>query len=135
MNTFSVFTDGGAKGNPGPAAIGVHIKIGHTDILRYREDIGIATNNEAEYTAVARAIEKLIELKPKHVEINGVEFFADSLLVVEQLRGKWKIKEARLRQFVDLIHEKLNRLGLSHSFTHIPREKNTVADGLVNGKD
>ena len=135
MNYFSVFTDGGAKGNPGPAAIGVHIKIGHTDIIRYREDIGVATNNEAEYTAVVRAIEKLIELKPKHTEVTNVEFFADSLLVVEQLKGKWKIKEARLRQFVDMIHEKLHVLSLPCSFTHIPREKNSIADGLVNGKD
>ena len=129
---LQIYTDGGSKGNPGPASIGVYMKSGNTTVLKYREDIGVTTNNVAEYTAVIRALEKIptLECFPR---ITKLDFFADSLLVVEQLKGKWKIKEPHLASLAKTAHENLSSLTLPHSFTHVRRELNKVADDLVNG--
>jgi len=127
---LSVFTDGGARGNPGPAAIGVIIKDqqGKT-IHRFGRTIGEATNNVAEYRAVIEAL-RWIQAQPKTHRPLAVNFHSDSTLIVHQIKGDWKIKEAHLKQLVDQVH-RLEK-DLAATYTAIPREKNFQADALVN---
>jgi len=137
---LKVFTDGGAKGNPGPAAIGIVFYIDGKIIFKYREDIGVATNNDAEYKAVIIALGKIIvevgalRAMPVHKEIQKIEFYSDSSLMVNQLNGLFKVKNARIRQYVFKIKGLEQEIGLPITHIHIPREKNTVADALVNNK-
>lgn len=127
---ISVFTDGGSRGNPGPAAIGVIINNDtRQNLYRFGQTIGIATNNIAEYQAVVAALQWLLEqpLPPKKIN-----FFLDSTLVVNQLNGSWKIKDARLRQKVILIRQLEAALKASTTYTIIPRTQNSAADHQVN---
>ena len=129
MNTITVYTDGGARGNPGPAGAGVVIKEGDTLLAEVKQFIGEhQTNNWAEYEAVIISIGKLLELLLRDRDI---EFRLDSLLVVEQLKGNWKIKEAGLKIQAAKVQSLLKDFG-SVTFTHVPREENTDADRLVN---
>lgn len=128
-----VYTDGGARGNPGPAAIGVVIKdaSGHA-IKSYGEVIGETTNNEAEYRAVISALQKAKALLGKErTKKISVEVNADSEFVVRQLNGEYKIEEERLFPFFIKIWNIKMDFG-EIKFRHIPREKNKEADRLVN---
>lgn len=124
-----IYTDGGARGNPGPAAIGVAI-----DGLNkhYSEAIGNTTNNIAEYKAMIFGLKKAKSLLGgKKAEEADVEIRSDSELIVSQLNGKYKIKEESLKTlFIDVWN--LKQDFKSVSFTHVPREKNKEADKLVN---
>jgi len=127
-----VYTDGGARGNPGPAAIGVVIMRGKQVIGKYAERIGERTNNEAEYEAVIFALKKLKHLfgkeKTKDIE---VEMRMDSELVARQLNGKYKIEEERLFPlFIKIWNLKMDFGNIS--FVEIPREENSEADRLLN---
>lgn len=126
-----VHTDGGSKGNPGPAAIGVVITESPSkELLRYREDIGIKTNNEAEYTAAVRALELI---KEKFAEgLERIDFYSDSQLMVRQLNGEYKIKQPHIRDFVFKIRVLESELRIPVVYHHVLREKNVLADALVN---
>jgi len=130
---LKVFTDGGSKGNPGPAAIGIVFYDESDHVLwAHREDIGVETNNTAEYRAVMKAYELIIStLKPQY-PIEGVEWYADSLLVVQQLKGVYKIKQFHIQEYVNQIRVYEKTLGLPVSYSHVMREKNKLADALVN---
>jgi len=132
---LQIYTDGGSKGNPGPASIGVAYFLDGAKIDTYREDIGHATNNEAEYTALVRALE-LVQSRKVHkvYKVDKIQVFSDSRLMVNQVNGIWKIKEARLRDFIFKIRSLEAQIGLPISYKDIPREQNTVADDLVNNK-
>ncbi len=132
--TLTIFTDGGSKGNPGPAAIGVAMYLDGKRLEFYREDLGIATNNVAEYTAVQRALEKALHHKSQGVDFKKIEFKADSLLVVSQLNGVYKVKNPAIRDFVIKIRVLESELNMPISYTHVYREDNTVADALVNNE-
>jgi ribonuclease HI len=124
-----IYTDGGARGNPGPAAIGVVIYRDQEKIAGVGEYIGERlTNNWAEYEAVIFALLKALELELIGADI---EFKLDSLLVVEQLKGNWRIKEPSLKPQVEKVRGLLKDFGRV-TFTHIPREENKEADALVN---
>lgn len=128
QNKIIINTDGGARGNPGPAAIGVVI----APDKEYSEYIGETTNNVAEYKAVVFALKKAKALlggeKAGKAE---VEIRSDSELLVSQMNGKYKVKEESLRElFVDVWN--LMTEFSSVSFVHVPREKNSEADALVN---
>ena len=132
MNKFIIYTDGGARGNPGPAAIGVVIKT-PMEIKKYGEYIGEATNNEAEYQAVIFALKKLKQLigKEKAKSEAEVEIHLDSELLASQLNGEYKIKEKRLQQlFLEVWNLKQDFKNVA--FKYIPREDNRGADKLVN---
>ncbi|KXK10311.1 MAG: bifunctional RNase H/acid phosphatase [Microgenomates bacterium OLB23] len=101
-------------------------------LFAHREDIGIETNNTAEYRAVMKAYELLINVLVPQYSISAVEWHADSLLVVQQLKGVYKIKQAHIQEYVDKIREYERELGLPVSYTHVMREKNKLADALVN---
>ncbi len=126
-----IHTDGGAKGNPGPAAIGVVIDISG-DIKEYHQAIGRTTNNVAEYRAVLFALQKLKQLLGKdNARKAHVELKTDSELVTKQINGKYKVKNEQLKVlFVDL----WNLLQDFDDVTirSIPREQNDAADKLVN---
>lgn len=130
---LQIYTDGGSKGNPGPASIGVAYFLEGKKIETYREDIGHATNNEAEYTALVRALE--LVLKSSKLQATGyksIRVHSDSRLMVNQVNGIFKVKEARLRDFIFKIRALEAEIGLPISYKDIPREQNTVADDLVN---
>ena len=129
MQTFKIFSDGGARGNPGPAGIGVVIR-DDGQIHEISEYIGQATNNQAEYQAVIKALD-WISGNIKETDFN-IEFFLDSQLVVEQLNGRYKLKNEGLKPLFWQIRELIIKLGGRVSFNYIPREKNKEADKLVN---
>lgn len=129
MEKITVYTDGGSRGNPGPAAVGVYIE---TLGKKIGECIGIRTNNDAEYEALILALQKIKSLvgkeKAKRCEINC---FLDSELVVKQLNHEYKLKEKRIQQYFIEIWNLMLEYG-KVTFTHVPREKNKVADAIVN---
>lgn len=124
---IEVYCDGGARGNPGPAAYGFVVKIDGATVKAQSETIGIATNNFAEYTAVIAALKWLAQ---DHKGEN-LDFFLDSKLVVSQLSGLYKIKSTRLRNLVFEIKGIENQFGQVR-YIHIRRDKNKEADKLVN---
>jgi ribonuclease HI len=126
-NRLVVNVDGGSRGNPGPAAIGVVVSdAGGTVLEEHGERIGEATNNVAEYRALLRGIERAAKLDASELELVG-----DSELVVRQVRGDYKVKDATLRGLHQQV--KLALEGFEDwSIRHVPREENAEADRLVN---
>lgn len=132
-NEIHIFTDGGSRGNPGPAAIGVYIKDhAGNQLAAIGKKIGEATNNVAEYKAVIEALNWTVEHKEGFSEVTKISFFLDSLLVCSQMKGAWKIKDENLRSLYFTAKKKEESLNLPVSYSHIPREKNKKADELVN---
>lgn len=125
-------TDGGARGNPGPAAIGVVITIPPNDQKQYSQYIGKTTNNQAEYSALIFALKKLKQIFGKNkIKDLEVECYLDSELVVNQLNGKYKILEKGLQPlFLEVWNFKIDFKNVN--FNYIPREENKEADKLVN---
>lgn len=124
-----IYTDGAARGNPGPASFGFTIS-DERDRLVFEEGryIGETTNNVAEYTAVLEAFKWIKENIKESVQ---VELYADSKLVAEQLSGRYKVKAAHLKPMIEQIKILAMELG-GVIFTHVPRAKNTIADRLAN---
>jgi mutator protein MutT len=121
------YTDGGSRGNPGPSASGYVLMNEDEEVLEEGgEYLGITTNNQAEYQAVKLALENAKKYQPKEIS-----FFIDSLLVVNQMNGVFKIKSKELWP----IHEAIKQLAKQYqkvTFTHVRREFNTLADEQVN---
>lgn len=136
MAKIYINTDGGSRGNPGPAAIGVVFFNDADNVLySYKEYLGKKTNNEAEYEALIRAFEILAKSNWfKDQNGNGGEIICrlDSKLVVEQVNGNYKIKQEHLRALIDKIKKATENFNLKVSFQYIPREQNKLADKLVN---
>ena len=128
-NKITIYCDGGSRGNPGPAALGIYVPQLKKE---YSQFLGKTTNNVAEYQAIIFALKKIKQLigkaKTKKTEI---EIKADSELIVSQLNGEYKIKEKSLVPFFIEIWN-LKQDFKKVSFKHIPREQNTRADYLVN---
>lgn len=140
---LTIHTDGGARGNPGPAAVGVVIE-GKTSKgsnsnnvqIEFGKKIGETTNNVAEYTAVIEALRAVKDLG-KEVEVgivseNEVIFLLDSTLVVNQINGVFKVKESHLRQLLFEVHALETEVGGKISYTYVPRAMNSRADFFVN---
>jgi ribonuclease HI len=134
-NSLSIYCDGGSRGNPGEAAIGFVVKNSQDKII-YQEGeyIGKATNNVAEYTAVITALQWLINSQSNILisQYLNIIFYLDSLLVVNQLNGLYKIKNASLRNLIITIRQLENQLKSNIIYQQIPRCKNYLADKLVN---
>jgi len=122
---YIVHTDGAARGNPGPAAIGVVIEAGRT-VYEASRALGVRTNNEAEYLALITALEYLKEARPKEAE-----FRLDSELVVKQLSGEYKVKEPRLQALHGQVVMLLNAVP-KYKIRHVRRVENARADELAN---
>ncbi len=131
--TLKVFTDGGSKGNPGPASIGMVFYLDNKKIFQLHEKIGLATNNDAEYQAVIKALEEIKKLKLK--KIDKISFFSDSKLLVSQLNGLYKVKNSKIKEYILKIRILESEIGLPIIYNHIYRENNQEADGMVNYKD
>jgi ribonuclease HI len=125
-----VYSDGGARGNPGPAAIGAVVYDATSDpptrVATVSERIGTATNNVAEYRALIAGLEAAAALDARTVHVR-----ADSLLVIKQLRGEYRVKDPALR----VLHQRARTLLAAYDVVdlqHVRREQNTEADALVN---
>ena len=129
-----IYTDGGSRGNPGPAAFGYVIKDVDGNILKQcGEAIGKATNNEAEYQAVIAALKKAKQLRGKEkLKQTHIEVRMDSELAVRQLSGAYKIENEKLQPLFMEIWNLRVELGGNISFVHVPREQNKEADRMVN---
>jgi len=131
--TLKVYTDGGAKGNPGPASIGVIIIDSQgKEYLRLSKNIGVTTNNFAEYQAVISALEWIRKNQNNLREFEKINFFLDSKLVVNQLNGIYKIKNFDLKNQAVKVKTLEKSLPFLVRYSHIPREENKIADFLVN---
>lgn len=127
-----VHSDGGARGNPGPAAIGVVIEKEDGEIVeKLSETIGDSTNNIAEYTAVLRGLHALIALFGEKTAELEIDWRLDSELVVKQLAGEYKVKNPGLRSLFEEIRDLRTRFP-KLSLRHVRREENKEADRLVN---
>jgi len=127
IDKLIIYTDGAARGNPGPAAIGVALKDekGHTAATISRR-LAPTTNNQAEYQAIIAGLEKSVSLGAKQVSVK-----ADSKLAVNQINGNFKIKNTALRPLYQQVVQLIGKLE-SFSITYIPREQNRQADALAN---
>lgn len=122
-----IYSDGGARGNPGPAALGVVIFDENGKLIKkYGKYLGEKTNNEAEYEAVISALESAAELCAERIE-----FKMDSQLLARQLNNIYKVKNNRMQGLVIKVHN-LETKFKKVTYKYIPREKNQLADNLVN---
>jgi len=127
MAKLTVNVDGGARGNPGPAAIGAIVRDGDGEVLAERgERIGRATNNVAEYKALLLGIELAAELGAGELDLIG-----DSELIVRQVEGRYKVKDATMKELHGQVKAALAPFE-SWSIRHVRRESNADADRLVN---
>jgi ribonuclease HI len=131
---LEINTDGGSRGNPGPAGIGVYAASVGQVVFTISETIGIATNNVAEYTAVIRSLEVLTE---KGIFAEKLRYILDSQLIARQITGQYKVKLPHLqalRQKIVVLVNKLRDNGQIKliTITTVPRELNKKADKLVN---
>ncbi len=127
---LSIYCDGGSRGNPGEAA-SAFIVFDQNQQLVFQQGflLGQTTNNQAEYQAVVAALSWL-QSQPNNLQ--AVNFYLDSLLVVNQINGKYRIKDTNLKQKYLQIIKILDQLKLQIKFIHIPRSNNFRADALVN---
>jgi ribonuclease HI len=122
-----LFTDGGSRGNPGPAAYGYVIETDDGTVLAaHGEAIGVATNNVAEYRALVEGLTKATEL-----QVDELEVVSDSELLVHQMRGDYKVKNEALRDLWLDANDLERKLG-KVTYTAVRREHNELADRLVN---
>lgn len=127
MSTYKLFTDGGARGNPGPAGIGgVLYDSQEEKVDDFSVYLGKMTNNQAEYQALIKGLELALEKK-----IEELDCYLDSELVVKQLRKEYKVKnEGLISLFVKAWNLSVQFKKIT--FNHVTRDKNTIADGLAN---
>ena len=122
----TLYTDGAARGNPGPAGIGVVALKGEEEIFTISRYVGHATNNMAEYLAVIAGLEEAADLAATEVTV-----LLDSELVERQLTGVYRVKDSKLK----VLYSRAAKAAASFErcfFLHVPREKNEVADRLAN---
>jgi ribonuclease HI len=126
MKTLRLYADGAARRNPGPAAVGVVIKDDQGNTVdELGCPIGIATNNVAEYRALIEGLKAAAKGKPDRLEI-----YLDSKLVVEQIKGSYKVKKPELKPLYDEAKKLLE--GFAYGIEHVERENNSRADELAN---
>ena len=125
--TYTLFTDGGARGNPGPAGIGaILVDDKNNVVFELSKYIGETTNNVAEYKALIEGL-----LKTKEKEIKNIDCILDSELVVKQLNGLYKVKNESMHIYFTQV-KKLEKFFDKVTYRHVKRELNSRADSLVN---
>lgn len=122
----TIYTDGGSRGNPGPAGAGCVLYIDGVEVATARVWCGIQTNNFAEYTSLIRGMQLAQEHGVTHLYVR-----MDSKLVIEQMAGRWKVKNANIRPLWERACSEREKL-IQVKFEHVRREKNTRADQLAN---
>ena len=124
---ITAYFDGGSRGNPGPAGFGAYVVNDRGDVLaELAEGIGVATNNVAEYRGLLAALQWAVDHGVTELHVKG-----DSLLLVQQMRGNYRVKNAGLLPLYREAQHLCARIGRV-SFEHIPRERNKDADRLTN---
>ena len=134
MAIYIVYTDGGSRGNPGPAGAGAVIfdETGN-ELAAVARPLGVMTNNQAEYWSVIFAYEKIKELITATNDTNPViKHFLDSQLVTEQIAGRYKMKNPGLKPLYERVKILIKELGGNVTSTHVLRAKNKRADSLAN---
>ncbi len=128
---LEIFTDGGSRGNPGPAACAfiVYDPQKQEVIFEGTDALGIATNNEAEYQGFIASLKWLLA---QDMSDTTVTWKLDSLLVVQQLNRVWKVKDARMQEFAQTAQTLLKKSPYRYAIVHVPREQNKRADALLN---
>lgn len=127
-----IHTDGGSRGNPGPAALGVWVGTPSGDELHsFHQFLGTGTNNEAEYEGILASLTWLLS-SPLLASATDITWKLDSMLVVEQLNRRWKIKEPRIQTKAQRCWDLLATLTVPYSIVYVPRAENKQADALVN---
>lgn len=129
---LQINTDGGSRGNPGPAAIGVYATIDGEPLFSLSQKIGINTNNFAEYAAVIAGLEHLNLNLQLLKDVAQIKFILDSELVVRQLTGVYKVKHPSIVPLHYKVQNLLKPLNIPVSFSHVLRAENKQADALVN---
>lgn len=125
-DTWTVFVDGGSRGNPGPAAFGYHITDPAGTVYEHSEAIGKATNNHAEYRGLVAALERCLELGAKRVQVSS-----DSELMVKQMTGEYRVKNAELLPWYERADDSRHQFA-SFTIRHVYRKDNARADELCN---
>jgi ribonuclease HI len=129
---FSLHTDGGARGNPGPAAIGGVVADDTGRVIKeFSRYIGETTNNQAEYKALVFGLEQIHKLVGAKATTIEVKAFLDSELIVKQMTGEYRVRDINLQPLYAQVQKLVQKFGRI-SFAHVRREKNNHADALVN---
>ena len=123
----TIYTDGAARGNPGPAAFAYVIERPSQPAVEHAERLGTATNNVAEYSALVHALERAAELG-----LNRLAVFSDSELMVKQMNGQYKVKHADLRPLYEEASDLARQFKTRVTIKHVRREQNQDADRLAN---
>lgn len=127
-----VYTDGGARGNPGPAGFGVVVLDQNKQSIHQESKfLGVKTNNEAEYLAIIAAL-TWVKNNFEKLAITKINFYSDSELLVRQIQGLYKVKAGNLKPLFATTKDLLISINLPYSFKSIPREYNSFADELAN---
>ena len=127
-----IFTDGGSRGNPGPAACAFIAQLEGKTVFQDTKALGTQTNNDAEYAGFLLSLEWLNAQEQLVENYQNITWKLDSKLVVEQLNKRWKIKEPRMREYASQCWELLSSLSIPTNIVHVPREENALADALLN---
>lgn len=126
--TVYAFTDGASRGNPGDAGIGIILKDEQGTILaRHAGSLGKATNNIAEYSALLACLKVAEETGCSRLVVHS-----DSELMVRQLKGEYRVKDAKLKKYFQKVHDLLQSAPFTFQIKHVPREQNREADQLAN---
>lgn len=129
---LKIYTDGGSINNPGQSAVAYLIYFNDKMIQNFSTKIGINTNNFAEYSALKQALEWVKKNQDeKPIKISKITCFSDSNLMVNQLNGLFKVKNAVIREFIMKVRILEQEIGAPITYTYIPREKNRLADAMV----
>lgn len=126
-----IHTDGGSRGNPGPAAGAFVVEKNSEVVFKGSKYLGKVTNNFAEYTGVVIALQWLLENLDLQIG-ESITFVLDSELVVRQLNGLYKVKDENLQKLFSEVNVLINKTGKKIIFKSVPREQNKIADQLVN---
>lgn len=132
MSRIVIHTDGAARGNPGPAALGAVLYQDGVQIAEISEYIGERTNNWAEYEGLIRALQKAKEVIGSALATSDVEIRMDSQLIVRQINGEYRVKEPALKEQYLKVKDFLALYAPRTRFVHVPREENKEADRLCN---
>lgn len=125
---LTIHTDGASRGNPGEAACAYVISRAGHPVIEVAERLGLMTNNQAEYTALVRALEHALELGAEH----SLRIHSDSELMVKQMRGEYRVKNEDLRDLYDEARGLVREFRGTVTFQHVRREQNSRADALCN---
>ena len=127
-----IYTDGGSKGNPGPSSIGGVFYLDKKQVFNFKKLIGIATNNDAEYLALIEALEKVRSYELGVMRVTQIQFYSDSRLMVNQVKGFFKVKNGKIKEYIFKIRSLEQEINLPIFYYLVPREQNREANRLVN---